>query len=31
MGENAELLQRWINKKNEEAEKMNEATKFYET
>jgi autophagy-related protein 16 len=29
--ENEQLLQRWINKMNEEAEKMNEATQFYET
>ncbi|KAI7870148.1 WD40-repeat-containing domain protein [Spinellus fusiger] len=28
--ENAQLLERWINKMNEEAEKMNEATQFYE-
>ncbi|OAD05957.1 hypothetical protein MUCCIDRAFT_34464, partial [Mucor lusitanicus CBS 277.49] len=29
--ENEQLLERWINKMNEEAEKMNEATQFYET
>ena len=29
--ENEQLLQRWMNKMNEEAEKMNEATQFYET
>lgn len=29
--ENAQLLERWMNKMNEEAEKMNEATQFYET
>ncbi|KAI9471001.1 MAG: WD40-repeat-containing domain protein [Benjaminiella poitrasii] len=29
--ENQQLLDRWINKMNEEAEKMNEATQFYET
>ncbi|CAO0791091.1 unnamed protein product [Mucor circinelloides] len=29
--ENAQLLERWINKMNEEADKMNEATRFYET
>ncbi|KAI9265517.1 autophagy protein 16 [Helicostylum pulchrum] len=29
--ENSQLLERWINKMNEEAEKMNEATMFYET
>jgi autophagy-related protein 16 len=28
--ENDELLKRWMNKMNEEAEKMNEATQFYE-
>ncbi|KAL0097621.1 autophagy protein 16 [Phycomyces blakesleeanus] len=28
--ENDQLLQRWMNLKNEEAEKMNEATQFYE-
>ncbi|KAI8058858.1 WD40-repeat-containing domain protein [Thamnidium elegans] len=28
--ENRQLLERWINKMNEEAEKMNEATMFYE-
>lgn len=28
--ENEELLKRWMNKMNEEAEKMNEATQFYE-
>ncbi|KAI8647022.1 WD40-repeat-containing domain protein [Parasitella parasitica] len=29
--ENDQLLERWMNKMNEEAEKMNEATQFYET
>ncbi|KAI7879026.1 WD40 repeat-like protein [Lichtheimia hyalospora FSU 10163] len=29
--ENAQLLQRWLDKMNQEAEKMNEATEFYET
>lgn len=29
--ENTQLLERWMNKMNEEAEKMNEATMFYET
>ncbi|KAI8388013.1 WD40-repeat-containing domain protein [Radiomyces spectabilis] len=29
--ENAQLLQRWLDKMNEEADKMNEATKFYES
>ncbi|KAI8987983.1 WD40-repeat-containing domain protein [Mycotypha africana] len=29
--ENEQLVQRWINKMNEEAEKMNEATQFYES
>ncbi|KAI7895338.1 WD40-repeat-containing domain protein [Mucor mucedo] len=29
--ENQQLVERWINKMNEEAEKMNEATQFYET
>lgn len=29
--ENEQLLQRWMSKMNEEAEKMNEATQFYET
>lgn len=28
--ENAQLLQRWLDKMNQEAEKMNEATQFYE-
>ena len=28
--ENGQLLQRWLKKMNEEAEKMNEANKFYE-
>lgn len=28
--ENDQLLKRWLEKKNEEAEKMNEATQFYE-
>lgn len=28
--ENGELVQRWLKKMNEEAEKMNEATMFYE-
>jgi autophagy-related protein 16 len=28
--ENAQLLERWMSKMNEEAEKMNEATQFYE-
>ncbi|KAI9255130.1 WD40-repeat-containing domain protein [Phascolomyces articulosus] len=28
--ENAQLLQRWLDKMNQEAEKMNEATEFYE-
>jgi hypothetical protein len=28
--ENSELVQRWLKKMNEEAEKMNEATMFYE-
>jgi len=28
--ENIQLLQRWLKKKNEEAEKMNEANLFYE-
>ncbi|KAI9313093.1 WD40-repeat-containing domain protein [Dichotomocladium elegans] len=30
-GENAQLLQRWLEKMNQEADKMNEATEFYET
>ncbi|KAF7732172.1 hypothetical protein EC973_006427, partial [Apophysomyces ossiformis] len=30
-GENAQLLQRWLDKMNQEAEKMNEATQFYES
>ncbi|CAO3650799.1 unnamed protein product [Mucor fragilis] len=29
--ENEQLLERWISKMNEEADKMNEATQFYET
>jgi autophagy-related protein 16 len=29
--ENAQLLQRWMDKMNEEAQKMNEATQFYES
>ncbi|KAG2179850.1 hypothetical protein INT43_003636 [Umbelopsis isabellina] len=29
--ENSELVQRWLKKMNEEAEKMNEATMFYES
>ncbi|KAL1934483.1 hypothetical protein VTP01DRAFT_6665 [Rhizomucor pusillus] len=29
--ENDQLLKRWLEKKNEEAEKMNEATQFYES
>lgn len=29
--ENKQLVDRWISKMNEEAEKMNEATQFYET
>ncbi|KAH8556735.1 autophagy protein 16 [Umbelopsis sp. PMI_123] len=29
--ENADLVQRWLKKMNEEAEKMNEATMFYES
>ncbi|ORZ01381.1 WD40-repeat-containing domain protein [Syncephalastrum racemosum] len=29
--ENAQLLQRWLDKMNQEAEKMNEATQFYES
>lgn len=28
--ENGQLLQRWLKKMNEEAEKMNEANQFYE-
>jgi len=28
--ENGQLLQRWLRKMNEEAEKMNEANQFYE-
>lgn len=30
VAENVQLLDRWMSKMNEEAEKMNEATQFYE-